>query len=341
MSWLPMAAFSHPSPADMSTFDHASPPVRHGGTGAVVAVLVAATLFGTTGTAQALGPSGTTPLGVGAARIVIGGLGLLVVLPRVGGSRRAAAGLWRSRWGLVAGVMTALDQVCFFGGVARAGVALGTLVTIGSGPVFTGLLSWLVLRDRPRTSWVVATTVCVIGLSLLVGADASGAGGSLLGLLLALGAGAAYAVYTVGAKHLMNSGHRSDDVMTAAFVLGGILMVPLLLTQPLAWIATPSGLAMALWLGLATTTLAYVVFGRGLRQLSAGPVTTLVLAEPVVATVLGVVVLGERLPLLAWIGAAFVLAGLALQGVVAARGGAASGTTSSTVDAVTSEGFPT
>jgi DME family drug/metabolite transporter len=80
---------------------------------------------------------------------------------------------------------------------------------------------------------------------------------------------------------------------------------------------------MALWLGLATTTLAYVLFGRGLHHLPAGPVTTLVLAEPVVATFLGVVVLGESLAPLGWVGAALVLAGLALQGVVSARRGGA------------------
>ena len=38
-----------------------------------VAVLLAAVLFGTTGTAQALGPDGAAPLTVGAARIVVGG----------------------------------------------------------------------------------------------------------------------------------------------------------------------------------------------------------------------------------------------------------------------------
>lgn len=289
--------------------------------GPVLAVLAAATLFGTTGTAQALGPSGTTPLGVGAARIVIGGLGLLLVLPRVGGSRRAALALWRTRWGLFAGLMTATYQVLFFGGVHLAGVALGTLVTIGSGPVFTGLLSWVLLRERPQLSWVVATAVCVVGLALLVGSGASAPGTDGRGLLLALGAGCGYAVYTVGAKHLITEGHRSDDVMTAAFLLGGLVLLPLLLTQPLAWLATPKGVVMALWLGLATTTLAYVLFGRGLRHLPAGPVTTLVLAEPVVATFLGVVVLGETLAPLGWVGAALVLAGLALQGVVSARRG--------------------
>jgi DME family drug/metabolite transporter len=300
-------------------------PSSRGGAGPVLAVLGAAVLFGTTGTAQALGPSGTTPLGVGAARIVIGGLGLLAVLPRVGGSRRAALALWRTRWGLLAGLMTAAYQVLFFGGVHLAGVALGTLVTIGSGPVFTGLLSWLVLRERPERSWVIATTVCVVGLALLVGSGSSSPGSDGRGLLLALGAGLGYAVYTVGAKHLITAGHRSDDVMTAAFLLGGLVLLPLLLTQPLAWLATPRGLVMALWLGLATTTLAYVLFGRGLHHLPAGPVTTLVLAEPVVATFLGVVVLGERLTAPAWCGAVLVLLGLALQGVVSARRGGALG----------------
>jgi DME family drug/metabolite transporter len=286
---------------------------------AVASVLAAATLFGTTGTAQALGPSGSTPLGVGAARIVIGGAGLLAVLPWLGGRRGDALALWRTRWGLLAGLTTAAYQVFFFAGVARAGVALGTLVTIGSGPVFTGLLSWLVLRERPRASWVLATSVCVLGLALLVGSGATAPDVDPVGLVLALASGFGYAVYTVAAKRLMTDGHRSDEVMTAAFALGGLLLVPVLLTQPLAWLTTPSGLAMALWLGLATTTVAYVLFGRGLRHLEAGPVTTLVLAEPVVATLLGVLVLGESLALLAWVGAGLVLAGLALQGTAAAR----------------------
>lgn len=287
---------------------------------AVLSVLGAATLFGTTGTAQALGPAGTTPLGVGAARIVIGGAGLFAVLPRIGGSRRDAIELWRTRWGLIAGLTTALYQVCFFAGVSRAGVALGTLVTIGSGPVVTGLLSWLLLRERPRPSWLVATAVCVTGLALLVGSGSAQPDVDPIGLALALASGVGYAVYTVAAKRLINDGHRSDEVMAAAFGLGGVLLLPVLLTAPLAWLATPSGLALALWLGLVTTTLAYVLFGRGLRHLPAGPVTTLVLAEPVVATALGVVVLGERLPPLGWLGAGLVLAGLVLQGVAATRG---------------------
>lgn len=289
------------------------------GVGPVLEVLGAAVLFGTTGTSQALGPSGTTPVGVGAARLVIGGAGLLAALPWVGGDRRAALRLMRTRWGLLAGVMTAAYQLCFFAGVSRAGVALGTLVTIGSGPLFTAVLSWLLLRERPGRGFVPATVLAVAGLVLLTLDGAERPGVDLGGLVLSLLSGLGYAFYTVAAKRMISGGAHSSDVMGASFGLGGLLLVPVLLTQPLSWLTTPSGLVMALWLGLATTTVAYLLFGRGLRHLPAGPVTTLVLAEPLVATLLGVAVLGERLGPLGWVGCVLVVAGLAVQGLASSR----------------------
>ena len=288
-----------------------------GSAGAVGCVLAAAVLFGTTGTAQALGPVGTTPLGVGAARLLVGGVALLAVLPLLQRSPGAAVALWRQPAGLSAAICTALYQAFFFAGVDRAGVALGTLVTIGSGPVFAGLLAWVVLGDRPARAWVVATGVCVAGLGLLSSDGLTG--GSPLGLVLALASGLSYAAYTVAAKQLLDRGADPAEVMAAAFGLGGLLLAPLLLTQPLAWLAEPAGAAVALYLGLATTTVAYLLFGRGLAVLPAGPVTTLVLAEPLVATLLGVLVLGERLEPAGLTGAGLVLAGLVLQGVRAPR----------------------
>lgn len=281
---------------------------------AVGAVLLAATLFGTTGTAQALGPSGTSPLGVGAVRLLVGGLALLALLPLVGGRRSGVLALWRTPLGLLAGLCTALYQICFFAAVLRAGVAVGTLAAIGSGPVLTGLLAGFLLRERPGRAWVTATGVCLAGLALLVlGGGASGSADAL-GVLLAMLAGLAYAGYTVLAKQQLAAGHAPSTVIAAAFGLGGLLSIPVLLSQPLGWLATNEGIALALYLGLVTTALAYLFFVRGLAVLPAGPVTTLMLAEPVVASVLGIVVLDERLSGFGGVGAALVLAGLVVQG---------------------------
>lgn len=282
-------------------------------------VLAAAALFGTTGTAQALGPAGTTPLGVGAVRLLVGGTVLLCVLPLLGGRPARAVTLWWSPSGVVGGLCTALFQLCFFAAVQQGGVALGTLLTIGSGPAFAGLLALATLGERPARSWLVATGLCVLGLGLLSVAGGGHAGSGATGPLLALSAGLAYAAYTVTAWQLIVRGEASATVMGSAFGLGGLLLVPILVTQPLTWLASTSGVSLAAYLGVLTTGLAYVLFGRGLAVLPAGPVTTLVLAEPLVATVLGVTVLGERLAPTGLAGAALVLTGLVLQGVAASR----------------------
>ena len=282
---------------------------------AVGSVLLAAVLFGTTGTAQALGPETTTPLGVGAARLAVGGLALLLVLPLLGGRTRDALALWRTPLGLAAGLCTALYQVCFFAGVERVGVAVGTLVTIGSGPVFAGLLAALLLGERPGRTWALATGLCVGGLALLSG---GGLSGEPAGIALALVSGLAYAAYTVAAKALLRE-RGSSTVMASAFGLGGLVLLPVLAVQPVGWLATPDGLLLAGYLGLVTTTVAYVLFGRGLAVLPAGPVTTLVLAEPLVATALGVGLLDESLTAAGVAGAGLVLAGLVLQGAAAGR----------------------
>jgi len=261
----------------------------------VLAVLAAAVLFGTTGTAQALGPAGTTPATVGAARLAVGGTALVLMAWAARGSIGPVLAVCRTRWGLIAAVFVAVYQLCFFAGTARAGVAAGTLVTIGSAPFLTGLLAWAVDRVAPGRAWVGATAVAVGGLALLSLGGASGGAGDPAGLWFSLGSGLGYAAYTVASKRLIEQGHGSLDVMAASFGLAGVLLLPVLVAGPTAWLATPSGAALALYLGLVPTALAYAMYGRGLAVLPAGTVATLVLAEPVVATLLGVAILGESL----------------------------------------------
>jgi DME family drug/metabolite transporter len=283
----------------------------------VLLVVAAGVLFGTAGTAQALGPAGSTPLGVGIVRIVVGALVLLIAMPLLGSSPRRLIPLWRTPAMLVTATTAGAYQLFFFAGVSRAGVALGTLVAVGSAPLFAGLVGWVVLRHRPSLGWLVATLVCLVGLGLLTAPGLTG--GSATGFALALGAGLCIAGYNVAARIQLDRGVGALEVPTGSFVLGGALLLPLLLTQPLAWISTPSGAAMALYLGVATMGLANVLLTRGMRTLTPGPATTLMLTDPVVATVLGVVVLGETLAVVEVIGVLVILAGLFLQGVLASR----------------------
>ncbi len=196
-------------------------------------------------------------------------------------------------------------------------MALGTLVAVGSAPLFAGLVGWVALRHRPTLGWLAATLVCLVGLGLLTGPGLTAGGAA--GFALALGAGLCIAGYNVAARIQLDRGVGALEVPTGSFVLGGLLLLPLLATQPLAWISSPSGVAMALYLGVATMGLANVLLTRGMRTLTPGPATTLMLTDPVVATVLGVVVLGETLTVMEVTGVLVILTGLFLQGVLASR----------------------
>lgn len=283
----------------------------------VLLVVAAGVLFGTAGTAQALGPTGSTPLGVGILRIVVGAAALLLAMPLLGSSPRSLVALWRTPPMLVTACTAGAYQLFFFAGVSRAGVALGTLVAVGSAPLFAGLVGWAVLKHRPTLGWLVATLVCLVGLGLLTAPGLTG--GSAVGFLLALGAGLCIAGYNVAARIQLDRGVGALEVPTGSFVLGGALLLPLLATQPMSWLATPSGAAMALYLGVATMGLANVLLTRGMRTLTPGPATTLMLTDPVVATVLGVVVLGETLVAVEIVGVLVILTGLFLQGALASR----------------------
>lgn len=263
-------------------------------------VLLSALCFGTTGTAQALGPDGTEPSVVGAARVAVGGLLLAALAWRRGGAA----------WPPVPVALGALGvagyQLTFFAAVDATGVAVGTVVALGSGPVFAGLLA----REPLTARWATATGLAVAGVAVLVAAGSS-AEIDPGGVGLALGAGLSYATYTVAAKRLLEA-HGPEAVMARLFGIGAILLAPVLVINGLGEVGTIGGLALIVYLGVVPTALAYVLFARGLRHLPANEVATLTLAEPVTATLLGVIVLAERPGPLALAGVALVLAGLAV-----------------------------
>lgn len=270
-------------------------------------VLAAAILWGTTGTAQALIPVAASPLAVGAVRLALGGVALLLWAWARGGLRDGR--IWPKRPLIIGAVAIAAYQPLFFAGVARTGVAVGTMVAIGSAPVLAGMLVWAVGGVRPSLHWFVATFLAVIGCSLLAMAGGSDVAVDSGGILLAVGAGGCYAVFALAAKALL-ANHVPDTVMAVLFSLGAVLLMPLWLTADLSWLAEPRGLVAALELGLVATALAYLLYARGLATVGVATAVTLSLAEPLTAALLGIFLLGEPVTWPILVGIGFIFGGL-------------------------------
>ncbi len=271
-------------------------------------IAFAATAWGVGGFVAAIlyRTSGLGPVAVSFWRFV-GGLVLLAAI------RGLVSGPWRAggRRILLTGIGFAVYQTAYYAAIPHAGLAVATVVTLGTGPVLIALGARVFLRERLGRSASSLILASLIGLLLLV--RPSGSDISPAGVGLALLSAGGYAAVTL----LSRASHGTDDALDSAlggFAVGAVLVLPLAVMQGLLptagrWDETAGMLA---FLGVAPTALAYLAFFSGLRAVRATTASMVALVEPLAASVLAVVVLGERLAVAGYIGGAVLLASIAL-----------------------------
>jgi DME family drug/metabolite transporter len=278
-------------------------------------VLAASVLWGTTGTAATFAPD-VSPLAIGAVAMGVGGMLQAAIAAR---SITALAASLRSQWPMVAvgSFAVAAYPLAFYSSMHLAGVAVGTVVSIGSAPLASAVIERIVDKRRFTGRWAVGAVLGVSGAVLLCfaggghGNPATQAGWSTpAGIGLGLIAGLTYALYSWAAHRLINTGVPSTTVMGAVFGVGGLLLMPVLAVTGAPLVASWQNLAVGVYMALVPMFAGYVLFGLGLARVRASTATTISLAETVVAAILAVVVVGERLPALSWAGAALVTGSL-------------------------------
>ncbi|RLQ90457.1 EamA family transporter [Planomicrobium sp. Y74] len=268
-------------------------------------VLLAAMLWGTTGTAQNFISGEAHPLTIGAFRLMIGGFSLLLftIITKSLVIRNVS---WQAV--LISAASMALFQPLFFSSVQLTGIAIGTVVAIGSAPVLAGMIEWLFLKRRPDRIWMAATMMSIIGCILLF-ANKGAADVNVLGVAMALGAGLAFALYAIASKSVLES-MEAVPAVALIFSIAAVFLIPSLFFFDISFILIPADAGIILYLGFATTSLAYILFSRGLKKIPSSSAVTLSLAEPLTASILGVLVVGEVLSGLSWAGVVLLLGGI-------------------------------
>ncbi|WP_458115860.1 DMT family transporter [Arthrobacter sp. D2-10] len=283
-------------------------------------VLIAAVLWGTTGTVASFAPD-VGPLAIGAAAMGVGGLlQAALASPGLAQARQEL----RRRWLTIAvgGLSVAIYPLAFYSSMRLAGVAVGTVISIGSAPIASAVIERVIDGHKLTRRWVSGAGVGLAGVVLLTfvePAHAAEAGNAGVGVLLGLLAGATYALYSWAAHRTMQGGVPSRVAMGTIFGVGGVLLMPVLLATGAPLLESWNNFAVGAYMALVPMFLGYVFFGLGLARVRASTATTLSLAEPVVAAILAVVIVGERLPAAGWIGVALVIASLAVLTVPVRR----------------------
>lgn len=280
--------------------------------GGIAAILVTSFLWGTTGTAATFAPD-AGPLAIGAAALGVGGLlQAAIAMPALHRCRAALRA--HARLVAVGAVAVAVYPLAFYSSMHLGGVAIGTVASLASAPLASGILE-RVLEHRPLSRWwMLAASLGVLGSVLLclsrTGQPAVSATATAAGIGLGLVAGATYALYSWVVHRLMGHQVGRAASMGAVFGAGGALLLPVLLITGAPLVASAQSFAVAAYMALVPMFLGYYLFGIGLTRVRPSTATTLTLSEPVVAAVLAVVVVGEQLTAAGWTGLSVIAAAL-------------------------------
>lgn len=278
---------------------------------AVTLSLLGNGLAGTAGTAAALYPLGSSAAVTGFVRLSMGAVALLLLSPFFGGKLAnlprilTRPGVW------IMAISSATYQALFFAAVDRSGVATAALVTVGCIPVSAGIVGWLFLRERPNRIWFIATTIAVSGLAVRSAGELQS--NDLSGLLFAIGAGIGIGGYLNAAKVEVRRGAHPMQLPGLAYLIGSIGLFFIVRSNFLQVEWNSRNILLALYIGVITMGLANAFQIIGLNGTSPGVAATMMIADPLIAALLGIFVMGEVLTTQGAIGLALVIFGLVLQ----------------------------
>ncbi len=304
-------------------------------------VTVAATAWGTAGAAASLlyGSSGLGPLALTFWRTV-GGLLLLSAVRAVLRRRmvRVPDSVARPQEPLrhrvvrmaTTGIALAVFQAAYFAAVESTGLAVGTVVTMGAGPVLIALGARLTMGERLGAGGVLAVLGALSGLAVLVlgGGDSGTVRPS--GVALALLSAAGCAVMTLTTRRLGQAGDAADPYGStiSAFAVGAGCLLPFAAAEGL-W-PQAHELGRSLWLmgyiAAVPTALGYGLYFAGLTAVRAATASVISLVEPVSAAAIAVLFLGEELTAGTAVGTGVLLTAVAGLAVAEARGAVAART---------------
>ena len=187
------------------------------------------------------------------------------------------------------------------------GIAVGTVLMLGSSTVFAGILASLFIGEKPEKKWYVSSAMSLSGCIMLLAG--TGVELNIYGSAFAVLSGFSYSLFSVFSKKILYRYSTPVFIMTV-FMISSFLSVPVLIMRNPVWIRDSYGFVITLYLGFFATALAYFLFTGGLRLTKASTAVTLALAEPATASLLGVFFIGEKLTLYSVSGIAMIFAGL-------------------------------
>jgi len=277
-------------------------------------VILAGCLWGTMGIfVRHLNAVGLQSMEIVEARSVLTAVGMFAAL---GLFRRdllkvRAKDLWIFVGGGMASVI--LFNYCYFQTIQRASLSTAAILLYTS-PVFVLLLSVPLFDEKLTRKKLICLVLAITGCALASGVASGGMALSPMTLLLGLGSGFGYGLYSIFSRFALQRSYHPITITAYIFLFGALGGIPLTDFGQITQVVRADGgnLIYLMVYTLVTTIVPYISYTTGLQQVENGVAAVLACIEPVMATIFGIFVFSEIPDLSGWAGIFLVLTALTI-----------------------------
>ena len=192
--------------------------------------------------------------------------------------------------------------------------ASSATLIIASYPIITLLMESVIYKKKLSAIKIVAILIAIVGVVILSYVKSeSRVEGELLGIILLIIAGVAWAVYNFMMKRVVNH-YPPITLLFYITLFGTIFLLPLALLERAQWQQpTLLSFSMMMFLGVFCSVIAYLLYNRGLKTMAPSTITSMLNLMPIIGVFFSWVLLGEQVTFRKIIGGAIVIFGVMLS----------------------------
>ncbi len=205
---------------------------------------------------------------------------------------------------------------CYFRSIVETSMSVAA-VLLYTAPAFVMIMSALLFKEGINAKKILAVVLTIVGCALVTGVFEGGARISPTGLLIGLGAGFGYALYSIFGRFAILRGYSSFTITFYTFLFSVAGCIPLCDFQEIKQgvLTGPGMVGFTVFYVVLTTILPYMLYTKGLENVENGKASIIASVEPIVATLLGFFVMSQTLSAAGIIGIVLVITGIVITNV--------------------------
>ncbi|MBY0122648.1 DMT family transporter [Bacillus sp. S/N-304-OC-R1] len=203
---------------------------------------------------------------------------------------------------------------CYFSAISQMNISIAVIL-LYTAPAFVTVLSFIFLKESLNVNKILAVLGTIVGCILIAGVSAGNSTLTIMGILTGLGSGLGYALYTIFGKFALMK-YQPFTVTLYTFIVASVFLLPITqLWEKFDLLMNVNVLLYGMGLGFIPSVLAYFIYTWGLEKTEGSKAAIIATVEPVVATLLGVILYGEKLGVIQILGAAIILCSVIIVNV--------------------------